>query len=231
LVSQFLVNGQAARTDAHLHGAQANFPLPAGKGLLLLRAVGADSLSGGVTVNTTPVLKLNEGQGPDVLLGPGSARLFWFELAQPATIGIGVRASADVIRAVLYDEQGLAKSEGVVQMPALAAGRYFLMVEMPADSAPVSVRPIVLGLARPDTRPPYEILRRYVEHVELVDGEGAALLYVPPPPAPPPSTVEVPVDEVPAEEAGESEGAAENGEPGEEYIEENAGEMPAEEAQ
>ncbi|HET6719938.1 MAG TPA: hypothetical protein VFH22_09840, partial [Rhodocyclaceae bacterium] len=235
LVSQFVVNGQAARTDAHLHGAQANFPLPAGKGLLLLRAVGADSLSGAVTVNTTPVLKLNEGPGPQVLLGPGSARLFWFELAQPATIGLGVRASADVIRAVLYDEHGLVKSEGVVQMPALAAGRYFLMVEMPAESAPVSVQPIVLGLARPDTRPPYEILRRYVEHVELGDGEGAALLYVPPPPAPPPSTVEVPADEAGAGEGGtengEGDGAAENGGPDQEFIEEHAGDMPAEEAQ
>jgi hypothetical protein len=88
---------------------------------------------------------------------------------------------------------------------------------------PVSVRPIVLGLAKPDTRPPYEILRRYVENVE---GEGAALIYVPPPPAPPPSTVEVP-----AEENGEGEGAPENGESGEEYIEENAEEMSAEEAQ
>jgi hypothetical protein len=174
-------------------------------------------------MNTTPVLKLTEGQGPEVLLGPGSARLFGFELAQPATIGIGVRASADVIRAVLYDEQGVTQSEGVVQMPALAAGRYFLMVEMPPESAPVSVRPIVLGLAKPDTRPPYEILRRYVENVE---GEGAALIYVPPPPAPPPSTVEEP-----AEENGEGEGAAENGESGEEHIEENAEEMSAEEAQ
>jgi hypothetical protein len=68
-------------------------------------------------------------------------------------------------------------------MPNLAPGRYYLTVEMPADSAPVRVQPIVLGLKTPDTRPPYDILRRYVEAKE---GEEA-LIYVPPPPAPPPA--------------------------------------------
>ena len=55
-------------------------------------------------------------------------------------------------------------------------------VEAPADSPPVRVQPIVLGLGKPDTRPPYEILRRYVE-APAEDGE--ALIYVPPQPAPP----------------------------------------------
>jgi hypothetical protein len=178
VVTQFLVQGQPARTEAHLYGANVNLPAPAGFSRLLLRAVGADSLSGVATVMATPVTQLADGIGPEVLLAPGSARLFAFDLKQQSTIGIGVRASSDVVRSVLYDARGTLQAEGVVQMPALAPGRYYLSVELPADSAPVRIQPIVLGLKEPDTRPPYEILRRYVEAKE----GSEALIYVPPPP-------------------------------------------------
>ena len=60
-------------------------------------------------------------------------------------------------------------------MPRLAAGRYYLAIEAPESSAPVRARAIVLGLARADTRPPYEVLRRYVE----AQGDATALLYDP----------------------------------------------------
>ena len=92
-------------------------------------------------------------------------------------MGIGVRASSDIVHSVLYNERGAVQSQGVVQMPTLAPGRYYLTIEMPADSAPVLVQPIVFGLKEPDTRPPFEILRRYVE-----GRDNEALLYVPPEP-------------------------------------------------
>lgn len=204
VVTQLLVQGQPAQTEAHLNGANINLPTPAGHSRLLLRAVGADSLSGVATVMSTPVTQLSDGIGPEVLLAPGSARLFTFEIKQPATIGIGVRASSDVVRSVLYDEHGAIQSQGVVQMPNLAPGRYYLTVEMPADSAPVRVQPIVLGLKTPDTRPPYDILRRYVEGKE----DGKALIYVPPPPAPPPAA-DVPQVEEEGEGAEPKEGESE----------------------
>jgi hypothetical protein len=214
VVTQFLVQGRPAQTEAHLHGANINLPAPAGASRLLLRAVGADSLSGAATVMTTPVVQLADGAGPEVLLAPGSARLFAIDVKQAATIGIGVRASADVVRSVLYDEHGSVQSEGVVQLPTLAPGRYYLTVEMPTDSAPVRVQPIVLGLRQPDPRPPYDILRRYVEA-----GEGSeALIYVPPPPEPPQGA------DVQQEEASPDEGTGE--EPDSE-----SGEVPAEEEQ
>lgn len=207
VVSQFLVEGRPTRTEAHLFGANANLAAPAGPSRLLLRAVGADSLSGTATIVSTPVTQLADGSGPEVLLAPGSARLFAFELKQPATVGIGVRASSDVVRSVLYDQNGAVQAEGVVQMPALAAGRYYLSVEMPADSAPVRVQPIVLGLKEPDTRPPYDILQRFVTAKE---GTAEALIYVPPPPAPPPSAAKQ-EGEVPSEE-GEGVEGVEGGE-------------------
>jgi hypothetical protein len=204
VVTQYLVEGRPAQTEAHLHGARLNLPAPAGSSRLLVRAAGADGLAGTATVMTTPVIPLSEGMGPEVLLASGSARLFSFELKQPATLGIGIRASSDVANSTLYDERGTVQSQGAVQMPALAPGRYFLAVELPPDSAPVRVQPIVLGLKSPDTRPPYEILRRYVE---AKDG-SEPLIYVPPPPAPPPGA-QTPQDETAADEGESNEGEAE----------------------
>lgn len=220
VVTQFLVRGQPPRTEAHLYGASVNLPAPAGAALLMLRAVGADSLSGVATVTATPATRLAEGPGPEVLLAPGSARLFAFDLEHATTVGIGVRASSDVVRAVSYDAHGTLQSEGVVQMPTLVPGRYYLAVEMPPDSAPVRVQPIVLGLKRPDLRPPHDILRRYVEAKD----DGEALLYVPPPPAPPPAATAP--DEAESEEAAPKEGEEGEGEPSDE-----SGNSPAEEAQ
>ncbi|HEX8989649.1 MAG TPA: hypothetical protein VF816_16955 [Rhodocyclaceae bacterium] len=207
VVTQFLVEGRPARTEAHMHGARLNLPAPAGASRLLVRAIGADGLGGSATVMATPVVPLDEGAGPEVLLASGSARLFSFELKQAATLGIGIRASSDVAESTLYDERGAMQSQGAVQMPTLLPGRYFLAVELPADSAPVRVRPIVLGLKQPDTRPPYDILRRYVE---AKDG-AAPLIYVPPPPAPPPG--EQAQSGEPTDEAAEGEGNEGEGEP------------------
>ena len=216
VVSQYLVEGQPARTQAHLHGARLNLPAPAGSSRLLLRALGAESLAGSVAVLTTPVVELGEGEGPEILLAPGSGRMFAFDLKQAATLGIGVRASDDVVKATLYDHNGVVQSEGVVQMPSLAPGRYVLSVELPADSGPVKVRAIVLGLKAPDPRPPYDILRRYVEAKE----DAQALIYVPPAPEPPPGAAVGGEDE--DETGGEGEEADSDAQPGQDPDGEDA---------
>ncbi len=177
VVTHYMVEGQPPLTEAHLQGANISLLAPAGTSRLVLRAVGADSLSGPASILATEALNLSEGAGPQTLLAPGSARLYSFELKQQTQVGIGVRASSDIVHSVLYNERGAVQSQGVVQMPTLAPGRYFLTIEMPADSAPVLVQPIVFGLKKPDTRPPFEILRRYVE-----GRDNDALLYVPPEP-------------------------------------------------
>jgi hypothetical protein len=174
MVTHYIVEGLAPRTEAHLQGANINLFAPEGASRLVLRAVGADSLSGVATVLTTEVGSLGEGAGPQILLAPGSARLFTFELKRQSQVGIGVRASSDIVSSVLYNERGAVQSQGVVQMPTLLPGRYYLSIETPAETAPVLVQPIVFGLKIPDTRPPYEILRRYVE-----GKDNDALLYMP----------------------------------------------------
>ena len=175
VVTQFIVEGKSPQTEAHLQGANINLLAPAGLSRLALRAVGAESLSGVANVLVSEVSTLSEGVGAELLLAPGSARLFSFELKQRATLGIGVRASSDIVSSVLYDASGVVQAKGVVQMPTLQPGHYYLAVEMPADAAPVLIQPIVFGLSKPDTRPPFEILQRYVE-----GRSNDALIYVPP---------------------------------------------------
>lgn len=185
VVTQFFVGGQMPKTEAHLFGANINLLVPAGASHLVLRAVGADSLSGVATFITTSVSPLKEGAGTEVLLAPGSARLYSFEIKQQRPIGIGVRASSDIVRSTLFDEHGRALSEGVVQMQTLAPGRYYIAIDLPAGSPPVRIQPIILGLNEPDTRPPMDVLRRYVESKK---GETLeSLLFVPVP-------VEIPSD-------------------------------------
>ena len=177
VVTHFVIEGQSPQTEAHLQGANINLLVPGGSSRLILRAIGADSLSGVVTVMATDTSNLSEGAGPEFLLAPGSARLFSFDLRQQSTLGIGVRASSDIVHSVLYNERGEVQTQGVVQMPTLLPGRYYLAIETPPDTLPVQVQPIVFGLTKPDTRPPYQILRRYVE-----GRDNDALLYVPPQP-------------------------------------------------
>ena len=214
VVTHFMVDGKSPQTGAHLQGADINLLAPAGLSRLVLRAVGADSLSGVATVMVTETTNLSEGAGPEVLLAPGGARLFSFAIGQRTPVGIGVRASSDIVSSILYDAAGVVLAQGVVQMPTLQTGRYYLSIEMPADSAPVLVQPIIFGLNKPDTRPPYDILRRYVEG-RNVD----AIIYQP----------EVPADNVSksarnkaaasAEEEGESPSGEEE-QPAEEQLSE-----------
>ncbi len=201
VVTHFMVDGRPPQTEAHLQGANVNLFAPAGASKLVLRAVGADSLSGVATVMASEVGILNEGAGTEVLLAPGNARLFTFELKQAAPVGIGIRASSDIVSSTLYDANGKVQAQGVVQMPNLLPGRYYLAIETPADSAPVLVQPVIFGLSKPDTRPPYETLHRFVE-----GHDDEPMIYVDAPPAPPPEIVS---EETP--EAAPAEG--EEGEP------------------
>lgn len=176
VVTQFAAPDRSPSTEAHLYGANGSWLAPAGVSRLMVRAAGTEQLSGTASLLTTTATALLDGVGEDVLLAPGGARLYSFEIKQERPIGIGVRASSDVVRSVLYDEHGARRAEGVVQMPTLPAGRYYLVIDIPVDSAPVRLRPIILGLQEPDTRPPAEVLRRFVE-----SKDGAApLLYMPP---------------------------------------------------
>jgi hypothetical protein len=48
-------------------------------------------------------------------------------------------------------------------MKELPPGRYFLAIESARDAPAVTARPAVAGIAPPDTGPPSEVIRRYIE--------------------------------------------------------------------
>jgi len=56
----------------------------------------------------------------------------------------------------------------MLQMAELEAGDYLLVLTAPADSAPLRVRPVVVGLDLPDTGPPPEVIRHYLQEAGAV---------------------------------------------------------------
>jgi hypothetical protein len=51
-------------------------------------------------------------------------------------------------------------------MPTLTAGTYLLALHAPEDASPVRARPAIAGLKTPDTGPPEEVIRQYLQPEE-----------------------------------------------------------------
>jgi hypothetical protein len=144
-------------------GALLDAFLPPGSATLTLRALAGATLSGRAELTTTPVTQVGEGLGPEVLLPPGATRLFSFRVQRPGPIGVGVRSSEDVVEATLMSSDGRRLGSGVAQMPTLEPGTYLLSLHAPREGRPVRARPAVVGLTPPDTGPPEEVVRQYLE--------------------------------------------------------------------
>lgn len=151
--------------DVEIHpvaGQLATF-VPAGNSTLTVRPLGGGTLFGEAELSTTPVEEIREGLGPEVILGPGTTRLFSFQVRQAGAIGIGVRADSDIVRCHLMDRNAREISSGVVQMVDLEPGTYLLALEAPANGQVVRARPALAGLEPPDSGPPSEVVRQYLE--------------------------------------------------------------------
>jgi hypothetical protein len=153
----------ADRLLFHPEGATVDALLPRGASEVEIRAIGDGTLTGAAEMTTSPIVAIGEGLGPEVLLPAGSTRVFSFEVSREGAVGVGVRASADVVSTTLLDENGEELGRGVVQMKELAPGRYFLAIESARDAPAVTARPALAGIAPPDTGPPAEVIRRYIE--------------------------------------------------------------------
>jgi hypothetical protein len=143
-------------------GAHIDEFLPDGQATLTLRAVGGE-LSGTAELTMSPVIRIGEGLGPEVLLAPGATRFFSFQVDARGPIGVGVRASADVVEATLLSSSGAVIGKGPAQMPTLDAGTYWLALSAPSDESPVTAQATVVGLERPSSGPPEEVVRTYLE--------------------------------------------------------------------
>ncbi|HEV7506293.1 MAG TPA: hypothetical protein VGS07_15415 [Thermoanaerobaculia bacterium] len=160
-------DGSPDEVELHAEAGRLDAFLPSGESRLGLRSLAGAQLSGVAEITETPVTPIGEGLGPEVLLPAGGSRWFSFHVERKGPIGVGAHASSDVVEIELYDRGGHrleAKAEGgVVRMPELAPGDYLLALSSPAASAPVKARPALAGLALPDTGPPADVIRQYLQ--------------------------------------------------------------------
>ncbi|MCU0240933.1 MAG: hypothetical protein MUF51_00760, partial [Vicinamibacteria bacterium] len=153
---------QEPSVDIHARGGTFDAYLPAGGSLLTLRALNNAQLSGTLELSATAVTPIDEGGSAEVLLAAGSARIFSFTVERKGAVGLGVRASADVVETILMNASGREIARGTNQMLTLDPGTYLLALRLPADTAPVTASPKVVGLKLPDTGPPPDVVERYV---------------------------------------------------------------------
>ena len=148
-------------------GMDLNAYLPAGSSTITLLPAAGGMLAGAAKLFTTELTPIGEGLGEAVQLAPGDSRLFAFKVTREGKVGVGVRASAAGVATRLLDQYGATLGEGVVQMHELGPGVYLLAIENPADGPPVTARPAVVGIEPPDSGPPAEVVREYLERAGL----------------------------------------------------------------
>jgi hypothetical protein len=153
----------APEAEVHLESCALDVYAPAGPVEIHLRALPGRLLSGTAELTATEVTPMGEGLGPEVLLPPGGTRLYSFEVRRPGPVGIGVWADSGAIECRLLDGSGRLLQGGVVQMPRLEPGTYLLALHAPGSAAPVRARPALAGLQPPDTGPPEEVIRQYLQ--------------------------------------------------------------------
>ena len=152
--------------EVHANHTLMEAYLPPGTSQLYLRTIGGKSFSASVEFTGSPVMPIGEGLGPEVLLAPGDSRLFSFEVKNPGPVGIGVRASSDVIESELLSSNGKSLGTGTIQKVDLEPGTYLLALRAPAQGTPVRARAAVVGIVPRGTGPPEEVIRKYLESAE-----------------------------------------------------------------
>ncbi len=123
--------------------------------------MGAGGLGGAARFSAVDAVPISEGLGAAVRVGPGESRLFSFSVASAREIGVGVRGSVDDARCRLLAADGSVLGQGVVTMRKLAAGTYYLAVDVPAGGVATEIRPALVGVALPDDGPPADVRAQY----------------------------------------------------------------------
>jgi hypothetical protein len=144
-------------------GGVRHLLVPAGEALIAVRPAGRAELEGELVLGVQPLTRVGEGLGAEHLLAPGSGHGFQFTVDRAGPVGVGVRADPDTVHCQLSDADGTLIGSGVVQKHDLEPGDYLLVVRVPAESEAVRARPAVVGLDRPSTDPPEDVIRGYLE--------------------------------------------------------------------
>lgn len=126
-----------------------------------------------LTHRLTAVPTLIEGLGEPVLLEGGQDAWFRFDVSTAGPVGVGARAAADRVETRIVSADGRTVASGVVAMADLTPGEWYLVLSQPTDAPPVAVRPAIAGLDRPDTGPPDDVVRTYLNRAGLKTDGGA----------------------------------------------------------
>lgn len=153
---------KAPEVEVYSAGVVLDAYLPTGSAELSLRAFSGGNMSGSVNIFATPVIPTGEGLGPEILLAPGGARLFSFKVERQGSVGVGVKTDSDIVGVEILDSLGHVLGTGSAQMLNLKPGAYLMKLKLADNSAPVRVRPALLGLRVPDAGPPDDEIRRYI---------------------------------------------------------------------
>jgi uncharacterized protein len=149
------------------NGAAVHRMLPAGASELRIYSPHDGPLSGSLDLTAEPIIPAREGLGEAVSVAPGSAAVFGFSLAKAATIGVGVRADPDTVKAHLLDETGKLIGDGVAQLRPLPAGRYLLEAQVAPDAATTTLRPAIIGITPRGNGPPPDVAAGYLTLVGM----------------------------------------------------------------
>ncbi len=158
---------EAPEVDLHPSGCVLDAFVPAGAAEIALRSVAGGMLTGTAELTASPVNPVGEGLGPPTMLPPGGSRAFSFATTRKGEVGIGVRASSDLVDCRLLDAKGKQLGSGLVQMANLDPGTYLVVLRVPEGGRPAVVRPAIVGIEPPGTGPPEEVIRSYLEKAGL----------------------------------------------------------------
>lgn len=162
VVAHWTSNDVPGQVTLGRRGASIPLYLGGGSGRLTLRRIGHGALDEPAELRRSTVPLLNEGVGPEAVIGPGSARAFRFVVPARRKIGVGLRSTDASVDLRLVREDGEVVGRGVAQLHVLDAGTYVLVAFAPPDGPTARVRPVVVGLAPPPTGPPNDVLERYL---------------------------------------------------------------------
>lgn len=160
----------AGEVQLHMGGVRRDVAVGAGELVVRLRPVPGWPVAGQVELYTSPLEPLGEGLGEEVVLAPGEARGWRLAVTEEGPVGLGVWGERDVMDGKLLDAEGRELGRGVAVMRTLLPGDYVWVIEAPAGGEAVRARPAAVGLVKPGTGPPGEVLQRYLRS----EDEGAA---------------------------------------------------------
>jgi hypothetical protein len=150
----------AVRSGIGNAGPSMVYRLSRGKYEVYARAIRGATLSGTLSLaRVTPVLLSGKNDEKDFFIGQGEVQVFRFDVTEAGSVGIGLSAEADRLRAELYGADSELVGMGSLLIRSLEKGSYYLVVY--GGERPVRYAPVIYGQAGGLAGVPQEIIDQY----------------------------------------------------------------------